>query len=70
MSKQSKAKEAQGYVSKAPPQNCAVCKYFAMTKTEVVAYFGTFTKESNLRCELGSFAVKKMAVCNKFEVKL
>lgn len=67
MSKQSEAKVAQGYVLKAPPKNCAVCKHFASTTTEETGHYFTRYKESNLRCELGGFAVKKMAVCNKFE---
>lgn len=69
MSKQSKAKEAQGYVVKAPPKNCSTCQHFALTTTEeeTSCYGGAWTKESSLRCLLGGFAVKKMAVCNKHE---
>ena len=67
MSKQAKAKVAQGYVDKAPPKNCAVCKHYASTTTEETGYHGTWYKESNIRCQLGCFAVKKTAVCNKFE---
>lgn len=70
MSKQSEAKVAQGYTRKAPPKNCAACKHFASTATEETGHYGTWHKESNLRCELGGFAVKKMAVCDKFEARV
>ena len=69
MSKQSEAKAAQGYTGKPPQQICSTCKHFAMTRTETPACFGTYTTESNLRCTLGNFAVKKTATCNKFEPK-
>jgi hypothetical protein len=67
MSKQSKAKELQGYKDKAPPKSCVACKHFASTTTEETGHYGTWYKESNLRCLIGNFAVKKTAVCNKFE---
>lgn len=66
MSKQSIQKAAQGYVPVAPPKCCSVCKNFAMTTTETTNNYGTWIKESNLRCTIGGFAVKKMAVCLLF----
>lgn len=69
MSKQSEAKEAQGYVAKPVPKTCANCQHFK--SDNVLSYVGHFDgkeyfKESNLRCGLGGFAVKKMATCSEF----
>lgn len=69
MSKQSEQKESQGYVLNAPPKNCGSCSNFAMTVTRESNQYGNFTKESNLRCTVGDFAVKKAAVCLLFMSK-
>lgn len=66
MSKQSEAKEAQGYVAKPAPKTCMNCQHF---RSEILQGYGfnrNYTKETNLRCGLGGFAVKKMAKCNEF----
>jgi hypothetical protein len=68
MSKQSEAKQAQGYAEKVK-RICCNCKHFGSIKTEESGYMGVWYKESNIRCTLGDFAIKKTATCNKFEVK-
>lgn len=69
MSKQSEAKIDQGYEQKPVPRTCANCQHFK--SDNVLSYVGHFDgkeyfKESNLRCGIGGFAVKKMATCNDF----
>lgn len=67
MSKQSDAKVAQGYEAKPAARTCGNCAHFASDKVERVGYMGgIFIDEKNIRCGLGGFAVKKMAVCNLF----
>lgn len=74
MSKQSKAKAAQGYVDKAIPSTCATCAKFrfdlvdanaahnAKYETKYPPYFVS----KNMRCEIGGFAVKKLGTCNEW----
>lgn len=70
MSKQTEAKEKQGYVAKAIPQTCGNCQNFQSDKTEREGYLGgTFIDEKNLRCGIGQFAVKKMGTCNEWVKK-
>jgi hypothetical protein len=67
MSKQSEAKEKQGYVPKAIPQTCGNCGHFLSTKAKCAGYFGgEYIDEKNLRCGVGGFAVKKMGTCNEW----
>jgi hypothetical protein len=85
MSKQSEAKEKQGYVPKAVPQVCMNC---AKLSCEMVMpawmrsdnqYDIEHGREprwsdehkgmANLRCRIGGFTVKKMGACNEFEMK-
>jgi len=66
MSKQSEAKERQGYTPKAIPirQTCANCVNYKSDITEKAGIFGgVYRKESNRRCTLGGFAVKKSGTC-------
>jgi hypothetical protein len=65
MSKQSDAKEAQGYTR--DPLNCSTCKHFTSEIEQVHSYGHTYSKETNLRCGIGGFAVKKMDRCNRWE---
>lgn len=67
MSKQSDAKTRQGYIPKAVPVVCGNCKHFSsLIKPEGnYGYMG----ESELRCDLGGFAVKKMGTCKEHEFK-
>jgi hypothetical protein len=69
MSKQSEAKAAQGYAPKFLG-TCGNCKYFEADIEEVIVFREVYKTESNLRCTIGNFAVKKTATCNKFEVKV
>lgn len=69
MSKESEARKKQGYVPKAVPQVCMNCVNF---KSEIVKrkdYGFEYEKETNQRCAIGGFAVKKMGSCNEFSWK-
>ena len=69
MSKQSEAKEKQGYTPKAIPQTCANCASFQMDVVDVPGWDGKpsgYKKETNLKCSIGGFAVKKMGTCDEF----
>jgi len=69
MSKQSEAKAKQGYVAKAIPQTCCNCAHFASDIETKESYGGKWEHETNLRCKIGGFAVKKMGTCDEFEPK-
>lgn len=69
MSKQSEAKEQQGYKPKAPQRVCMTCHYFQSDHIEQRTWDGRpngYMLEKNLRCGIGNFAVKKLAVCNEW----
>jgi hypothetical protein len=79
MSKQSEAKAAQGYDPKPEPSTCGNCGHFQCDMTlptwmarenEVLSVSNKWgpehKRETNLRCGLGGFAVKKSATCKKF----
>lgn len=83
MSKQSEAKESQGYREK--PTNCSNCKHLEF-KMDLPAWmrglnaeariegrrepYGDHYKEAqNFRCGVGDFAVKKTATCKFWEAK-
>lgn len=68
MSKQSKAKEKQGYVPKAKPQTCMNCKHFTHEKILMKTPWSSYTKDTNLRCTLGGFKVMKMGMCNEWSM--
>jgi len=71
MSKQSEAKEKQGYVPKAIPQTCGNCAHFMSDKVEREGYFGgSYVDEKSMRCGIGGFAVKKMGTCNEWKRKV
>lgn len=81
MSKQSEAKEKQGYVAKAP-KTCGNCANFTCD-LELPAWMARlkvdplgrpysieeYGHETNKRCGLGGFAVKKSGTCNEFSGK-
>jgi hypothetical protein len=69
MSKASEAKKIQGYVDKAIPRTCMTCNHFTHDTITQTHGYGSFTRDTNLRCSIGGFAVKKMATCNGWEVK-
>lgn len=83
MSKQSEAREKQGYKHEGP--RCGTCFYFTSDSVPVKwmveanelrtaagqtpHYDLTLPvnrKETNLRCQIGGFAVKKNACCNHY----
>lgn len=69
MSKQSDAKKRQGYNPEASQRVCGKCFYFQSDKVEQLGYNGKpngYILEKNLRCTLGGFAVKKLALCNEW----
>lgn len=63
MSKQSEAKEKQGYRKDAPC--CQNCSLFSMKSEQVKGKWSsqTFTKESEYRCTIGNFKVLKRSWC-------
>lgn len=63
MSKQSEAKERQGYQGKPPQKRCRVCAH--LVATEHAKSWGGLGER--LRCGLGGFAVTPNAVCNEFQ---
>ena len=69
MSKQSKAKQTQGYMPKAEPRTCVTCMHFQMDTIERESYGQTWKEDKNLRCAIGGFAVKKMGTCNLWTTK-
>lgn len=71
MSRQSEAKEAQGYDPKPVAYICKNCHYFGCDVLDYRGFNGEvrFQQLKNLRCNLGGFAVKKTARCEKFAIK-
>ena len=70
MSRQSEAKARQGYDPKPLPYICKNCQYFGFDVEEYKGMFGKVIQEQKkLRCNLGGFAVKKTARCDKFAIK-
>ena len=67
MSKQSEAKANQGYTPKALPHTCCNCAHFKMDSETKTQFGQSWTTDTNLRCSIGGFAVKKMATCNLWE---
>lgn len=63
MSRQSEAKEAQGYRAPKDSQRCEICYFFEYDRTYSSSMYPI---DKNLRCGAGNFAVKKMSSCNKF----
>lgn len=71
MSKQSEAKKSQGYDHKPVPRTCGTCLHYkCAVEVSPGVYKGTTVhNESDKRCSLGGFAVKKTATCNNYEAK-
>ena len=67
MSKQSEAKEEQGYTKKLP--TCSTCLNFKM-ETVPSAWNDKYLIEKNLRCKIGKFKVMKTATCKRHEFKI
>lgn len=70
-SRQADAKEAQNY--RAYPNCCMNCTHFTCDKVEkqyeTRRAIQVWTEDKNLRCSIGNFAVKKLAVCDLFSLK-
>ena len=64
-------KDAQGYDPKPGSRTCGKCAHFTsnVRREPSRVYDGYYTIETNQRCGIGGFAVKKLATCNKFEPK-
>ncbi|MGX5885214.1 hypothetical protein [Burkholderia gladioli] len=69
MSKQSEAKEAQGWRKKAAV--CAHCLHFKFDRVETPSQWGcaVYVQEKNLRCSLGGFKTGKSNTCDYFTAK-
>ena len=65
-SKVQKQKEKQGYNADYKPMFCMHCRYYSSKIETLNKGYGDFQKESELRCGLGGFALKKKASCNDF----
>lgn len=66
VSKQSEARVRQGYVAKVLPMVCSNCKHYeSKVTTREGVLGGVWHDESEKRCGLGGFAVKKMGGCNE-----
>ncbi len=57
MTKIERAKKEQGYTPHVIPQTCGNCGHYTFV------FGGTYLDESNKRCGIGGFAVKKMGGC-------
>lgn len=73
MSKQSEAKKNQNYTPKAKPRTCQNCTAFTFDRVQTQPPTqwneAGWWEDKNLRCEIGGFAVKKMASCDMFVMK-
>lgn len=68
MSKQSDAKEEQGYTL--AQSNCGNCAHYRSEVETHPPHFSwakPYTVESNRRCGIGGFAVKKTASCKRWD---
>lgn len=66
MSKQSEAKEAQGYVPKFKPDFCCNCQEYSSS----IIREAFFEQEKKRKCGIGGFAVKKLGTCKRFVRKV
>lgn len=69
MTKQSEAKEKQGYIPKLKPPACVNCKNFTHEEIIMKTPWSSYVKDTNLRCALGGFKVMKMGTCNEWSSK-
>ncbi len=67
MSKKSNKKQEQGYEPKPTVAMCSNCNNF---KSDFIVKTYGYKQETNIRCGVGSFAVKKQGVCKLHEKKL
>lgn len=81
MSKQSEAKKKQGYETSPKRRMCSNCVFYRSTFdypkwakdkgiTDVEMEDAGYSKrEHNLRCGIGKFAIKKIAVCREHKLE-
>ena len=69
MSKQSEAKQAQGYEQKPVIPVCKNCSHYQSEFDVYQSFLEGFMIEKELRCGIGGFAVRKMATCKLYERK-
>ena len=67
MSKQSEAKEKQGFTKESP--KCSNCINFSSHKFMEETKWGIYPREINVKCSLGNFKVGKSNWCNEHEFK-
>lgn len=70
MSRQTEAKERQGYDPKPQAMVCGNCRHYSSSTVTVKGVFGEdhyLEKEKN--CTKGQFSVKKTATCNLWSAK-
>jgi hypothetical protein len=69
MSKQSEAKESQGYTRTL--KMCSNCAWYESDLTPVENWAGqVYHDEKNIRCGLGGFKVHKTATCSRHKEKV
>ncbi len=68
MSKQSEAKDAQGY-HEAKLHCCGCCQHLEMKVELISGSYIAFVKKSEKRCGIGGFAIKLTSVCSLFKLK-
>lgn len=68
MSKQSDAKEKQGYTKVL--KTCGNCQHLSKETERLRGYFGRYEIDKKLRCNIGGFAAQKMATCDRHELKI
>ena len=61
MSRQSEAKVKQGYTKQM--KVCSTCDNLEKETVTIRGAFSTYTKDKNVRCTIGGFAVSKFATC-------
>ena len=71
MTKQSNAKELQVYQEKPFIKTCANCLNYAYDGEliRLIPSGELRLVETNIRCYIGQFKIKKTAICDKWEIK-
>lgn len=69
MSKQSELKLLMDYKEKPVFPICSNCKHYQSEMITTNNFGKDWVQEKNIRCELGGFAIKKQATCNKHQFK-
>lgn len=71
MSKQTDAKARQGYNLKPIMPVCSTCRYYTSRMESGKTSWGAkWNQEKELRCGIGGFAIKKMASCDEWGLKV